>query len=49
MSVFSLRELAALVGGRVEGNGKLLVRGAATIGRVQLDDITLADHEKLLD
>lgn len=36
-----------MVGGRVEGNGKLLVRGAATIRRAQIEDITLADDFKL--
>ncbi len=43
----TLEKLAALVGGRVEGDPTLAVTGAASIGRAQSGDITLADAPRL--
>lgn len=47
MSV-SLDELAALVGGRVEGDGRTWISGAATIRDARPGEITLADSAKYL-
>lgn len=43
----TLRDLAQLVGGRLEGDGALSIAGAAIIRDAQPGDITLADHPKL--
>lgn len=44
----SLAELAALVGGRVQGDGATSVTGAATIRDARPGDITLADSPKFV-
>ena len=43
----TLRELAELVGGRLVGDGELLISGAATIRDARPGEITLADRAKL--
>jgi UDP-3-O-[3-hydroxymyristoyl] glucosamine N-acyltransferase len=43
----TLREIAQLVGGRLEGDGTLAICGAAIIRDAQPGDITLADNPKL--
>jgi UDP-3-O-[3-hydroxymyristoyl] glucosamine N-acyltransferase len=40
----TLGQLAELVGGRVQGDPKLLVHGAAVLGEVVAGEITLVDH-----
>ena len=47
MSTRTLQELATLVGGRVEGHGGIEIRGAASILRAQVGDITLCDTPRL--
>ena len=41
----TLRELAELVGGRLVGDGELLISGAATIRDARQGEITLADFK----
>jgi UDP-3-O-[3-hydroxymyristoyl] glucosamine N-acyltransferase len=43
----TLREIAQLVDGRLQGDGGLAISGAAIIRDAQPGDITLADHPKL--
>src|SRR5215470_15657258 len=40
----SLGQLAELVGGRIYGDAKLLIHGAAVLGEVVAGEITLVDH-----
>src|SRR4051812_7583435 len=40
----TLEELAQLVGGRVQGDSALQIRGAAVLGEVEDGEITLVDH-----
>ncbi len=49
MSITTLATLAALVDGKVEGDIHVAVSGAASIGRAQSGDITLADSPKLAE
>ncbi|MFW6169309.1 MAG: UDP-3-O-(3-hydroxymyristoyl)glucosamine N-acyltransferase [Planctomycetota bacterium] len=48
MSTATLASLAALVGGKVEGNEEIMITGAATLGHCQDGDITLADTSQLI-
>lgn len=48
MSTATLADLAALVGGEVEGDEQVIIRGAASIDRCQEGDITLAETPQLL-
>ena len=48
MSTATLAELAALVGGEVEGDGQAIITGAASIDRCQEGYITLADTPQML-
>jgi UDP-3-O-[3-hydroxymyristoyl] glucosamine N-acyltransferase len=43
----TLREIAQLIDGRLEGDGTLAITGAAILRDAQAGDITLADHPKL--
>jgi UDP-3-O-[3-hydroxymyristoyl] glucosamine N-acyltransferase len=40
----TLGQLAELVGGRLHGDPQLVIRGAAVLGEVATDEITLVDH-----
>jgi UDP-3-O-[3-hydroxymyristoyl] glucosamine N-acyltransferase len=44
----TLQELAALVGGQIEGDPTIILQGAATLGRAQAGDITLVDAPRLI-
>jgi UDP-3-O-[3-hydroxymyristoyl] glucosamine N-acyltransferase len=46
---FKLLELAALVSGRLTGDGQLMISGAATIAEAQEQQITLVDRSSLID
>ena len=48
MSTTTLANLAALVGGKVEGDDQVAISGAASIIRSQAGDITLADAPRLV-
>ena len=48
MPATTLATLAAMVGGEVEGDGQVTISGAASIGRSQKGDITLADAPRLV-
>ncbi len=47
VSTTTLADLAALVGGQLEGDGQVTISGAASISRSQSGDITLADVPRL--
>ena len=49
MSTTTLATLATMVGGRVEGDDQVTITGAASIGRAQKGDITLADAPRLVN
>ncbi len=46
---FKLAELAELVSGRLNGDGQLIVHGAATLTEANEQQITLADRASLID
>ena len=48
VSTSTLASLAALVGGKVEGDGQVAISGASSISRSQEGDITLADVPRLV-
>ena len=48
VSTTTLANLAALVGGKVEGDDQVAISGAASIIRSQAGDITLADAPRLV-
>jgi UDP-3-O-[3-hydroxymyristoyl] glucosamine N-acyltransferase len=49
LKTITLRELAQLVNGELDGDGDLVIHGAAIIRDATAQDITLADSEKLVD
>lgn len=49
VSTATLASLAALVGGEVEGNEEVMIRGAATVDHCQQGDITLADTAQRIE